>query len=164
MGYKDKDKQKEANRARQRRYRAKNKVSALLGQKEGLKNAPELTESDEVRNALPVTPQNVTPCNAPDVTPNAVIRKGQSCGFTMIAKEFPTTESRDTQVIPPGSAMACYSKPILKPDECDIPAHNKATRDRMLTMTITEIEIEQGWCPVWREAMGEAVPVGMVAP
>lgn len=46
--YKDKDRQRQAVREATRRYRAKNKVSALSSQKQGSENARGCTRMDEV--------------------------------------------------------------------------------------------------------------------
>lgn len=69
--YKDKDKQRQAIREATRRYRAKNKVSALSSQKQGLENARGCTRTDEGGNTPAVIPSNVIPSNTQDVIPQS---------------------------------------------------------------------------------------------
>ncbi len=72
--YKDKDKQREANRKATQRYRAKKGDSALLGHKDGLKNARGLPVVDEVSDTHPVIPSCDTPDVIPKRTPKGNIR------------------------------------------------------------------------------------------
>ena len=62
--YKDKDKQRRAVRDATRRYRARNKVSALSGPKQGSENARGCLRTDEVGDT-----QAVIPCDTQDVIP-----------------------------------------------------------------------------------------------
>ncbi len=61
--YKDKQKQKEANRLAKARFDAKNKDSAVLAQKQGLKNSVESSALNINSNTLPVIPSKVIPGN-----------------------------------------------------------------------------------------------------
>ena len=54
--YKDKDKQREANRLANRRYRAKNKENVILDKKQGLENTPERPVTEELRDIHAVIP------------------------------------------------------------------------------------------------------------
>ena len=72
MAYKDKEKQKQAVKEATRRYRAKNKDSALSGQKQVLKNARGLPKADEVGDTQPAIPSNVIPVQADDVIPSII--------------------------------------------------------------------------------------------
>ncbi len=68
--YKDKDRQREAVKLANRRYRAKNKVSAISGQKQGLINARGSIVRPEQRDTLVVIPSKrdtlVRPMNISD--------------------------------------------------------------------------------------------------
>ena len=68
MAYKDKDKQREAVKAATQRYRAKKGDSALLGSKDGSKNARGLPVVDKVSDTRPVIPS----CDTPDVIPKDI--------------------------------------------------------------------------------------------
>ena len=63
--YKDKEKQKEANRLRQQRFKAKKAQRPESGQKQGIGNVPVTPTINEQSNALPITPSG----NASKVTP-----------------------------------------------------------------------------------------------
>jgi hypothetical protein len=59
--YRDKDRQREANKLAQARFKAKNRDLSNLGQKQGLENAPESNMSVVLGNTLPVIPLKVIP-------------------------------------------------------------------------------------------------------
>ena len=85
MAFKDKGRQREAVKQAVRRYRAKNKDSALSGQKGDSVNAPGLTEKPEVSNT-PVIPHPVIPRQSTRVIPfvilSEVVRMDSSLTFT----------------------------------------------------------------------------------
>jgi hypothetical protein len=67
--YKDKDKQRQAVREATRRYRAKNKDSALSDQKQRLENAPECPVMDDLGDTQPVIPSECDTRDTHDVIP-----------------------------------------------------------------------------------------------
>lgn len=79
---KDPEKRKIANRERQRRFRAKNKDSAKLAQKQGLKNAPESPTIDELSNTIPITPSYQKRLNLKPLFIQPIIPKGEPCQST----------------------------------------------------------------------------------
>lgn len=59
--YKDEDRQRQAVKEAVRRFRAKNRDSAVSGQKQALENAPDCPVLDKVCNTRLVIPPNVIP-------------------------------------------------------------------------------------------------------
>ena len=133
--YKDKEKQREANRLRQQRYKAKNNDSAVLAQKQVLEKASGLIVSPETGNAYSNAPLKVTPL----VTPKEVTPTGDRKYYVNELSSIDTNEPR------------------TEPNRQHyIVKRNAATRTRLAATPLAELIASKQFIPAWRQPLKKA--------